>query len=155
MSTVRVPAYAKLNLYLEILGRAAEGFHALESIFQSVGLADYLTIRLAGPPGITLTCDDASLPVDAGNLAFRAAAAFCAGHEATIGGVHMTLEKNIPHGAGLGGGSSDAAAVLRVLAHFFPHLHTSAALHALAARLGSDVPYFLRGGTRCAAIISA
>lgn len=145
MTVLRIAAPAKLNLHLEVLGRRADGFHALESIFQTIALHDVVELRLRSAPGIALTCDDASLPVDQGNLAWRAAAAFLARTPAS--GVAIALAKRIPHGAGLGGGSSDAAAVLRGLTRLLPDLWSADGLAGLAAALGSDVPFFLIGGS--------
>ena len=149
MSTLSIRAYAKLNLHLEVLGRRADGFHRLETIFQTIALHDEIELMhdAGGRPGIALRCDDPGIPADAGNLAWRAAAAFIAGREVQAGRLGLTLRKGIPHGAGLGGGSSDAAAVLRALAQLFPGWHDAAGLHRLAAALGSDVPFFLVGGT--------
>ncbi len=143
-----VAAPAKLNLFLEVLGRRADGYHELETVFQTIELADTVTVALdPGAAGITLRCDDPALPQDAGNLAWRAAAAFLAGGGDAAGAVHLTLAKAIPHGAGLGGGSSDAGAVLRALSRLLPGWHSAPGLAALAARIGSDVPFFLLGGT--------
>ncbi len=149
MPTLTIRAYAKLNLYLEVLGRRSDGFHRLETVFQSIALHDDIDLvhDRSGPPGIVMSCDDATIPVDASNLAWRAAAAFIAGREPSAGRLSMTLRKNIPHGAGLGGGSSDAAAVLRALDQVFPGWHDAASLQRMAATLGSDVPFFLVGGT--------
>lgn len=148
MHILTIRAYAKLNLYLEVLGRRTDGFHRLETIFQTIGLFDDIEIlHEAGYSGISLSCNDASIPTDASNLVWRAAAAFIAGREAQAGHFTISLQKGIPHGAGLGGGSSDAAAVLRALAQFFPGWHDATSLQRLAAGLGSDVPFFLLGGT--------
>jgi 4-diphosphocytidyl-2-C-methyl-D-erythritol kinase len=145
MSSILIAAPAKLNLHLEILGRRADGFHALETVFQTVALHDRVGVAVVPGSGIVLTCDDPSLPSDARNLAWKAAAAFLEGREDRR--VEIRLEKMIPHGAGLGGGSSDAAAVLRALARLLPGWHDATSLATLAARLGSDVPFFLVGGT--------
>ena len=144
MNTVSLRAYAKINLYLEVLGRGANGFHRLETIFQSVGLCDDVTITFGGGVGLSLRCDQPDIPTDHRNLAWKAAAAFI-GHRA-FDGVEITLRKGIPHGAGLGGGSSDAGAVLRALSKQWPDWHDAANLQRIAAELGSDVPYFLYGG---------
>jgi 4-diphosphocytidyl-2-C-methyl-D-erythritol kinase len=145
---VTLSAPAKVNLYLEVLGRRADGFHELETVFQSIELADRVTVAITpGGQGITLACDQADLPHGPGNLAWRAANAFLAERQEEAGNVHITLAKAIPHGAGLGGGSSDAAAVLRALDQLLPGWNTPAELQATAAALGSDVPYFLLGGT--------
>jgi len=148
MQTLSIRAYAKLNLYLDVLGRRADGFHRLETIFQTIALHDVITIRRdAQRSGIELICDDPGIPADATNLVWRAAAAFIAGREWEAGHLALHLCKGIPHGAGLGGGSSDAAAVLRLLAQMLPGWHDDASLRCLAAALGSDVPFFLVGGT--------
>lgn len=148
MPTSTIRAYAKLNLSLEVLGRRPDGFHRLETVFQTIGLHD--EISLEHDPrgrGISLTCDQPEVPADATNLVWRAAAAFTAGREAQAGAITLQLRKGIPHGAGLGGGSSDAAATLRLLDRLLPGWHDAVSLHAIAAQLGSDVPFFLVGGT--------
>lgn len=148
MHTATIRAYAKLNLHLEVLGRRADGFHRLETIFQTIGLHDEIrVVREQGRHGITLVCDQPDVPADATNLVWRAAAAFISGREAEAGRIAVRLRKGVPHGAGLGGGSSDAAAMLRLLAHLLPGWHDAAALQRMAAALGSDVPFFLVGGT--------
>ena len=143
-----LPAPAKINLHLEILGRRGDGFHGLETVFQTLEMADLVHLELT--PGqasaITLTCDDASLPAGPDNLVWKAAASYLA-LRPDLGRVAITLTKLLPHGAGLGGGSSDAAAVLRGLAALDSRPPTAAALAAVALELGSDVPYFLVGGT--------
>ena len=148
MQIATIKAYAKLNLHLEVLGRRADGFHRLETIFQTIALHDTITLeRDPAGNGIELTCDQPGIPADAGNLVWRAAAGFIAGREAEAGRLALHLRKGVPHGAGLGGGSSDAAATLRVLAHLLPTWHDAASLHRIAQDLGSDVPFFLIGGT--------
>lgn len=152
MPAATIAAHAKLNLHLEILGRRPDGFHELETIFQTIALHDLVTVTTRDGGGITLTCDDPSLPCDQRNLAWRAAEAFLSGAPMKIDAlkkisIDLQLEKRIPHGAGLGGGSSDAAAVLTALDRLLPGYHDAASLSALAAQLGSDVPFFLLGGT--------
>ncbi len=146
MTEIRVAAPAKINLFLEVLGRRGDGFHELETVFQTLTLADALDVALAaGAPAVALEVAGADLPCDERNLAYRAARDYLALRP--LGRVRIRLRKRIPHGAGLGGGSSDAAAVLRALAQLDPQPPEPAAVHALAARLGSDVPFFLTGGT--------
>jgi len=140
-----VAAPAKINLYLDVLGRRADGFHELETVFQTLELADTLTVTRCAA-GVTLRCSDARLPCDAGNLAYQAAAAYLA-LRPDFGGLQIDLEKLIPHGAGLGGGSSDAAAVLRACRALDPEPLPAAQLAEVALALGSDVPVFLIGGT--------
>lgn len=125
-------AYAKINWSLRIIGKRADGYHDLETVFQTISLHDTLVFREANR--LTLTCDDPSIPADESNLVVRAARAL--GKTAAI-----ELRKRIPAGGGLGGGSSDAAATLRVLGGDRDDLP------AIALSLGSDVPFFLLGGT--------
>jgi 4-diphosphocytidyl-2-C-methyl-D-erythritol kinase len=143
---ITLPAPAKINLHLEILGRRADGFHALETVFQTLALADAVTVDLASGTGIVLTCSDPTIPADERNLAWRAAAAVQA-RRPGCGRVTMSLAKRIPHGAGLGGGSSDAASVLLALNHLLAAPLPASELAAIALALGSDVPFFLMGGT--------
>lgn len=147
MPAVRVQALAKVNLGLRILYRRPDGYHELRTIFQTISLADRLRVeyRRRASGGVELT---ANRPELAGpdNLAARAATVLL---EATgaRGQVRIHLEKRIPIGAGLGGGSSDAAAVLRSLASLLRTPPPRALLFRLAAQLGSDVAFFLLGGT--------
>lgn len=135
-------AHAKLNLSLAITGRRADGFHELVSLVAPVALADTLTLEVGRPLG--LSCDDASLPVDGSNLVLKAAAAYLKRRpSATVG--HFHLIKKVPHGAGLGGGSSDAAAALRLLDQASGDPLGLEVLEALAAEVGSDCPFFVRG----------
>jgi 4-diphosphocytidyl-2-C-methyl-D-erythritol kinase len=145
-SAITVAAPAKINLHLEVLGRRADGFHELETVFQTLDLHDEVTVALTpGPDAVTLWCSDPALPADHANLAWRAAAAVLAARPG-LGRVAITLAKRLPAGAGLGGGSSDAAAVLRALAALDARV-AALDLPALALGLGSDVPFFLVGGT--------
>ena len=142
---MQVRAAAKINLNLRVLGRnATTGFHDIETWMTPVTLADELRIELAGAPGIRLLCSEPDLDSGPSNLAWRAAGAFL---DATgfHGGVEISLDKQIPHGAGLGGGSSDAAAVLVSLNTLAGEPLEVDALLSLAASLGSDVPFFVRG----------
>ena len=135
-------AHAKLNLSLAITGRRADGFHELISLVVPIALADTLTLDVGRPLG--LTCDDASLSVDGSNLVLKAAAAYVKRRpSAPIGHFHLT--KKVPHGAGLGGGSSDAAAALRLLDQASGDPLGLEFLETLAAEVGSDCPFFVRG----------
>lgn len=144
--SVRLEANAKLNLHLEILGRRSDGFHELETVFQTITLADAVEVALERGEGIALACDDAALPCDATNLAWKAAAAY---HAASplAGRIAIRLAKRIPAGAGLGGGSADAAAVLVALDRLAPRPLGGDRLEAIAAGIGSDVSFLVRGGT--------
>lgn len=144
--TVRLKAPAKVNLFLEVLGRRKDGYHDLETLFAKVGLCDDVSVRVLKAPGpVRLKLRNlTATPVPDGpeNLAVRAAEMFRA--EAGLSrGLKIVLVKRIPAGAGLGGGSSDAAAVLNALSRLFPKVPRRR-VEALAPRLGADVPVFLR-----------
>lgn len=141
-----VHAYAKINLSLDILGVRPDGYHEVQMLMQSLTLHDTVTLKLREEPGIFLTCSDSSLPTDERNLAYRAAALFFHTYAPSYG-AELHLEKKIPAAAGLAGGSSDAAAVLRGLNEMFGFPASDAALSALGLQLGADVPYCLLLGT--------
>ena len=140
----RARAPAKINLVLRVRERDDTGFHRIETLFCALELADELTLDVEEGRGVTLEVDGPDLgPVDE-NLAVRAARGFL--HRAGVErAVAIRLKKRIPAGGGLGGGSSDAAAVLRTLARLVPDTVSPDALYEVAATLGSDVPFFLRG----------
>jgi 4-diphosphocytidyl-2-C-methyl-D-erythritol kinase len=145
MRSLRLRAFAKLNLGLEVLGRREDGYHELRTIFQTIDLHDDVLIE-ARPQGLEVSCDDPGVPEGEGNLAWRAARDLQR-HGGVTHGARIVIRKRIPVGAGLGGGSSDAAVVLMGLDRLW-RLDTGAdRLRLLAARLGADVPYFLMGGT--------
>jgi 4-diphosphocytidyl-2-C-methyl-D-erythritol kinase len=143
---VEVLAPAKLNLFLEVLGKRPDGFHELETLMVAIDLHDRLTLAADDSGHIVLTCDDPALPTGAENLVVKAAEVLRAeaGPDASKTlGARICLEKTIPAEAGLGGGSSDAAATLVALDHLWD-LHTPAGrLRELAGQIGSDVPFFL------------
>lgn len=134
---------AKVNLTLEVLGRYPDGFHQIASVMQAISLADTLTLELAGD--IRFHCDQPRLAGD-DNLVVRAARSLkeAAGYQ---GGARITLAKGIPEASGLGGGSSDAAAALKGLDQLWDLGLGPQRLHEMASALGSDVPFFLTGGT--------
>lgn len=146
---MRILAPAKVNLFLRIVGRRADGYHLLDSVMAPVSLYDEIEVtaevRNTRRSHIRVTCDDPAIPADRSNLAHRAAALICrtAGLRTRI---TISLRKQIPAGAGLGGGSSDAAAVLTALNHLLDLKLTPDRLSRLAVRLGADVPFFLAGG---------
>jgi len=145
--SITLKAFAKINLYLAVTGKRADGYHDIESLMQKIDLADRIKLSI-GNSGIRLTCPGIDLPTDEGNLAYRAAASFLQatshrGRSDAMRGVDIVLEKKIPVAAGLGGGSSDAAAVLRGLNTLFGAELATADLLELAKRLGADVPFFI------------
>ena len=131
---------AKINLHLRVGPLAPDGFHPLLTWMCTVGLSDTLHLQEKDSPGIRLTCNRADVPTDATNLIIRAATALDPTKSATI-----NLAKNIPIGGGLGGGSSNAASTLQALNTLWQLNHTTESLTQIAARLGSDVPFFLHG----------
>jgi len=141
-NSVQLSAPAKINLTLEVRGKRPDGFHEIETLMAPVSLADKLTIEPAGAAGVNFTCDDSSLPVGDDNLVVRAAKIFFERTKIDAG-VTIHLEKHVPHGAGLGGGSSDAATTLTGLNTLFDAKLETATLSAIAAELGSDIPFFV------------
>ncbi len=140
---------AKINLYLDIRGRRPDGYHDIVTVMQTIDLYDELLLEARGGGEIGMECDAPGLPVDRRNLCVRAAEAMR--RLAAPGrGIRIALKKRIPVAAGLGGGSSDAAGVIRGLNRLWEMGLGREALEEIAAGLGSDVPFFISGGTaRC------
>jgi 4-diphosphocytidyl-2-C-methyl-D-erythritol kinase len=140
-----VEACAKLNLFLKVLGKRPDGYHEILSLAQSISLADRIAI-VPAPRGLALAVEgDEAVPAGPENLVLQAATRLLGPDP--VPGASLTLIKRIPHGAGLGGGSSDAAATLLALDRMFALSLSADELHRHAAALGSDVPFFLAGGT--------
>ncbi len=161
--TATVEAHAKINLFLDITGRRTDGYHTITGVMQAVSLADRVTVTVEEPVGkhvcvlgprpgmaeqITLTCSDPTLPTDRKNLAWRAAEAFFAATGRGCRRLCIDINKHIPAAAGMAGGSTDAAAVLRALNELFEYPLTEEALRAVGLKLGADVPFCLAGGTQ-------
>ena len=138
-------AYAKINLGLKVLGRRPDGYHEILSVAQCVDLADILYFEAASSDQLTCSLDGLSTGPD--NLVYRAVEAFRARLDRPAQSFHIHLEKNIPLGAGLGGGSADAAAALRALNRLHDQPFSNADLRQIAATLGSDIPFLVEGGT--------
>lgn len=146
---MKLLAPAKINLSLEIRGQRADGFHEIETLMVPISLADELEIERVDREGIAFTCDDPTVPCDDTNLVVRAAKLFCekCGLKPAL---KIALAKKIPHGAGLGGGSSDAAATLLALDEIFQTKLGTTRLSEMAAELGSDIPFFIyRSSAMC------
>jgi 4-diphosphocytidyl-2-C-methyl-D-erythritol kinase len=144
---VRARAYAKVNLDLRVLGTRSDGYHELRTVFQSIALHDtLLCVERPGP--LTLKCRTAGVPLDSTNLVWRAASALwtAMGRHGEPADLTISIRKEIPLGAGLGGGSADAAAALQVLARTWGGAPL-ALVRDVAGTIGADVPYFLSGGT--------
>ncbi len=141
---ITLEANAKINLFLEILGKRRDGFHEMVTVMQTVSLADRLTAQRTDS-GVRVSTNDPALPTDRDNLAGRGAALVLQSL-GNPGGVSIEIAKRIPVGAGLGGGSSDAACAMRATNALYGSPLSIEALAKLGAQIGSDVPFFFRGG---------
>lgn len=140
-------AYAKLNLTLDVLGRRPDGYHDIQSVMQTISIRDDIELEVGTGQPWQLTCDKGDIPQDGRNLAWRAAEVFCQAAKQDPGGLRIAITKRIPTQAGLGGGSADAAAVLRALNRHYDYPFSIYALAELGAEVGSDVPFCTVGGT--------
>ena len=142
MNAIEVPAYAKVNLFLDVVAKRGDGYHELVTLFERIDLADRITLESIPGDRVEVRCDHPAVPRDGSNLVAQAAEAFrrAAG---IPNGVRITLEKQIPVGGGLGGGSSDAAATLLGLQQLTGGPLPRQELISLAKGLGADVPFFL------------
>ena len=148
MRGIEVKAWAKLNLSLDVLGKLPNGYHEIRTVMQTASLCDEIRIDLNDSGEISIRTNFGFLPKDERNIAAKAAKAFFAAADMRGRGAELTLKKRIPVGAGLGGGSSDAAAVLRGLNELTGTGFSAEQLETLGGTLGSDVPFCIRGGTR-------
>lgn len=150
MKELTIPAYAKINLTLDVLGKRPDGYHDLSMVMQSVSLADQVIIRETGEEGFTLRTDLGFLPGADKNIAAVAARAFARRTGADLNGLEIELQKHIPVCAGTAGGSSDGAAVLRGLNRWFSCGLSLRHLAEIGEEVGSDVPYCVLGCTALA-----
>lgn len=150
MKELTIPAYAKINLTLDVLGKRPDGYHDLSMVMQSVSLADQVIIRETGEEGFTLKTDLGFLPGADKNIAGVAARAFARHTGADLSGLEIELQKHIPVCAGTAGGSSDGAAVLRGLNRWFSCGLSLRHLAEIGEEVGSDVPYCVLGCTALA-----
>ena len=144
-----VRCYAKINLYLDVVGKRPDGYHDIETIFQSVDLYDTVTIEPAPSSAVSVLCDHPALADPKKNIVYRAARLVKDTFN-TDRGVTITIEKRIPLGAGLAGGSTDAAGALTALADLWSLPADLETLDEIAGRLGADVPFCMHGGTAAA-----
>ena len=147
MVTLREYAFAKINLTLDVLGKREDGYHDLRSVMQTVSIRDDIEIDLGTGKPWNLLCDKEDIPVDERNLAWKAAKLFFETTKKDPDGLEIRITKRIPCEAGLGGGSADAAAVLRALNRHYDAPFSILALAELGAQIGSDVPFCVLGGT--------
>ncbi|MBQ6947109.1 MAG: 4-(cytidine 5'-diphospho)-2-C-methyl-D-erythritol kinase, partial [Clostridia bacterium] len=145
MAPVYAPAYAKVNLSLDVCGRREDGYHLLKTVMQEISLKDDLW---AEPwDEIKICCQKAGLPLDKNNIIYKVAKAFFAHTGLRDQGIKFTLDKQIPSGAGLGGGSADGVAALRLLDQLFATRLTEEEMVRIVAPIGADLPFFVYGGT--------
>ncbi len=143
--TLRVRAHAKINLYLNVVGKREDDYHNLETVFHSIGLHDEVILRERTKAGITIQCDHPDVPQDARNLAYRAAQSL----SDIVGGfrgLEIQIHKRIPVAAGLAGGSANAAAVLYGVNELYALGLSESVLMEIGAQLGADIPFCLHGG---------
>ena len=147
MTTLYEGAYAKLNLTLDVLGKREDGYHDLKSVMQTVSIRDDVEIDVGTGKPWKLRCSMEGIPTDETNLAWKAAKVYCEALNKDLGGLEIRITKRIPSEAGMGGGSSDAAAVLRALNRYCGEPLSIMALAELGAQVGSDVPFCTLCGT--------
>ena len=142
---MKIKAYAKVNISLDIVGKREDGYHILEMIMQTIDLYDEINIEKQ-KKDITIKCNKPYVPTDERNLAYRAAKLFMEKYNIHIG-VNINIKKNIPVSAGLAGGSTDGAAVLKLMNRLFEVNASDEELMEIGLKLGADVPYCIKGGT--------
>ncbi|HHX57197.1 MAG TPA: 4-(cytidine 5'-diphospho)-2-C-methyl-D-erythritol kinase [Clostridiales bacterium] len=146
-NTITLKAPAKINLFLDVTGVRNDGYHLIESVFQTISIFDIVTIKLNKTGVLTVSTNDITVPSNENNIAYKAAQKFLKYINDDKIGVDIYIEKNIPNQAGLGGGSSDAAAVLNGLNSLLNVNLSYDELCKIAVELGADVPFFIKGGT--------
>ena len=144
---VKVKAYAKINLMLDIVNRRTDGYHDLFMIMQSVGVYDTVTVTEDKSKTISISCAEEGIPLDSRNIAWKAAEAFFAATKRTNRGIHIDIVKRIPHAAGLAGGSADGAAVIVALNKIYKTNLSDEKLCDIGVKIGADVPFCITGGT--------
>lgn len=147
VTTLYEGAYAKLNLTLDVLGKREDGYHDLQSVMQTISIRDDIEIDVGTGKPWKLLCSEEGIPTDETNLAWKAAKVYCDAMKKDPKGLEIRITKRIPSGAGMGGGSADAAAVLRALNRHFGNPLSIFALAELGAQVGSDVPFCTLCGT--------
>ena len=144
---VKVKAYAKINLMLDIVNRRTDGYHDLFMIMQSVGVYDTVTVTEDKSKSISISCAEEGIPLDSRNIAWKAAEAFFAATKRKNRGIHIDIVKRIPHAAGLAGGSADGAAVIVALNKIYKTNLSDEKLCDIGVKIGADVPFCIKGGT--------
>ena len=140
-----IKAYAKINISLDVVGKKDNGYHLLKMVMQNIDIYDIINIKKKDR-GISISCNKKFVPVDERNIAYKAAKLFSENYN-IVEGVHIDIKKDIPIAAGLAGGSSDAAAVLKAMRNMFQVAADDEELMKIGLKLGADVPYCIKGGT--------
>ena len=146
MDSLVLNAKAKINLYLDVTGKRADGYHLLETVMHTVSLCDTVTLTKTARNGIEISCSDPLIPCNEKNIAYKCAAAFFDKTGIISGGVSIDIIKRIPSQAGMGGGSADGAAVLIGLDRLFETGLSEGELISIGARIGADIPFCIKGG---------
>ncbi len=144
---IKVKAYAKINLMLDIVAARTDGYHDLFMIMQSIGLYDIVTVTENKSKKISITCNIDDIPLNESNIAYKAATAFFKAQGLKNKGINIDIVKRIPHAAGLAGGSADGAGVLVALNELFGKGLTDDELCEIGVKIGADVPFCIKGGT--------
>ena len=143
--SIQLKANAKINIALDVVGKREDGYHELKTLFYETNLHDVLDFRTSDKCGIRISCTDPTIPVDEKNIVYKAAKLLFDKYVPDAG-IDIHIEKNIPHGAGLGGGSSDAAATIKAVNELYQLKLEDHEMEAIGASLGADVPFFISGG---------
>ncbi|MCM1115639.1 MAG: 4-(cytidine 5'-diphospho)-2-C-methyl-D-erythritol kinase [Clostridium sp.] len=144
---IKVKAYAKINLLLDIINKRTDGYHDLFMIMQSIGIYDTVTVTQNKSKDITISCNIDSIPLDAHNIAHKAAVQFFKDTKIKNKGIHIDIVKRIPHAAGMAGGSADGAAVIVALNELTGAKLSDDELCSIGVKIGADVPFCIKGGT--------
>ncbi|MBP0962016.1 MAG: 4-(cytidine 5'-diphospho)-2-C-methyl-D-erythritol kinase [Oscillospiraceae bacterium] len=144
--TLSLKTYAKINLTLDVTGKREDGYHNIDSIFEEISIYDTVSVATNDSGRITVSCNVPGIPCDEHNIVYKAASIFFEETGIKNPGVHIHIEKNIPSQAGMGGGSTNAAGVFRILDKLFETNLSDEKLCEIAVRSGADTPFFIRGG---------
>ena len=144
---IRLKAYAKINLFLDVKGKRDDGYHDIVSIMQSIDLYDIVTVKKKSSGGIKIICNNPSVPDDHNNIAYKCADLFFKTQGIASGSVEITIDKRIPVAGGLAGGSTDGASVLKALNILYDQNLDITELCTIGSKIGADIPYCLKGGT--------
>lgn len=146
MNSITINAYSKINLYLDVKGKRADGYHEMETVMHTISLCDIVTVSMNDSRDIAITCTDLSVPCNEKNIAYKCAKAFFDKTGILNTGISISITKNIPSQAGMGGGSTDGAAVLCALNRLFDAGLSENELCSISAPIGADIPFCIIGG---------